>query len=90
MGKQSIANKYAPVNTPNKGFIIENIELHVNTLFIIVLIYSSFHMFSYEILKIIVYSIFLLNLTINDEVNMGAICSHTAKLDHVKTVGFAS
>jgi hypothetical protein len=47
LGKQSIANKYAPKNTQNIGFIRENIEL--NTLYIIinVLIYSSLNMFSY-------------------------------------------
>jgi hypothetical protein len=32
LGKQLIANKYAPINTRNRGFIIENIEQ--NTLFI--------------------------------------------------------
>ena len=45
LGKQSIANKYAPKNTQNIGFIRENIEL--NTLYINVLIYSSLNMFSY-------------------------------------------
>ena len=44
LGKQSIANKYAPINTQNIGFIGENIEL--NTLYINVLIYSSLKMFS--------------------------------------------
>jgi hypothetical protein len=28
LGKQSIANKYAPINTQNIGFIRENIELN--------------------------------------------------------------
>jgi hypothetical protein len=42
--KQSIANKYVPINTQNIGFIRENIEL--NTLYINVLIYSSLNMFS--------------------------------------------
>jgi hypothetical protein len=28
LGKQSIANKYAPINTQNRGFIRENIELN--------------------------------------------------------------
>jgi hypothetical protein len=32
LGKQSIANKYAPINTQNIGFITENIKL--NTLYI--------------------------------------------------------
>ena len=32
LGKQSIANKYASINTQNIGFIRENIEL--NTLYI--------------------------------------------------------
>jgi hypothetical protein len=44
LGKQSIANKYAPINTQNIGFIRENIEL--NTLYINVLIYFSLNMFS--------------------------------------------
>ena len=28
LGKQSIANKYAPINTQNIGFIRENIQLN--------------------------------------------------------------
>ena len=43
LGKQSIANKYAPINTQNIGFIRENIEL--NTRYINVLIFSSLNMF---------------------------------------------
>jgi hypothetical protein len=42
--QQSIANKYAPINIQNRGFVIENIEL--NTLFIRELIYSSLNSFS--------------------------------------------
>jgi hypothetical protein len=63
---------------------MENIEL--NTLFINVLICSEF----YWILKIVVYSIFLLQLDNQWRGEYGAKCSHTAKLDHVKTVGFTS
>ena len=49
LGKQSIANKYAPINTQNIGFIRENIEL--NTLYMNVIIYSSLNMFSSTKLK---------------------------------------
>ena len=44
LGKQSIANKYAPINTQTIGFIRENIE--IKTLYINALIYSSLNLFS--------------------------------------------